>query len=131
MTGAPTVLVREQANEVTIRREGERVLLIVGGRAVLDMPWRKADDVCAAIRSKARAAEEQEKALSIARDNAILLRAGVPLGLTNDRRIREETAKIAAWDRDLRRYMPGGIKSQEMLGRPAVVNHGEKHAKQQ
>lgn len=124
---APLVLVRgETAQAITIRREGTRVLLIVDGRAVAEMPWRKADELAVAIRSKARAAEEQEKALEVARDNAILLRAGVRIGLSDDPRIREETGKIAAWDRNLRRYMPGGIRSQELVGTPAVINHGRK-----
>jgi len=106
---------------VTIRNEGSRVLLIVEGRAVLDISWEAADQLARAIRAKARDAEEVAKADPIARDAAILLRAGVPVGLTSHPKIREEAGKRAAWDSDLRRYMPGGIRSTEMLGRPAVL----------
>jgi hypothetical protein len=121
---APAIFIREAlASAVTIRQEGGQVLLIVAGRAVLEIPWRKADAVARAIVAKARAAEEHEKAMGIARDQAILLRAGVPLGLTSNPKIQDEAAKIAAWDRDLRRYMPGGVKSEEQLGTPAIRVH--------
>lgn len=107
-------------SEAKVGRDGTMVILRIGGRDIV-LPWRAADEIARALTAKAREAEEQEKAPSIARDAAILLRAGVPIGLSNDSKIRDEAGKIAAWDSDLRRYMPGGVKSQEMLGRPAVL----------
>ena len=71
--------------------------------------------------AKARECDEQEHAPQVALDNAILLRGGVPIGLSNDPKIQEETVKEAVHNRDLRRYMPGGVKSTVLLGTPAIV----------
>jgi len=65
-------------------------------------------------------AEEQAKAERIALDTAILYRAGAPLGLSNDPAILDEAKKEAAWNSELRRAMPGGVKSAEAFGVPAV-----------
>lgn len=80
-----------------------------------------AREFASALTAKAREVEEQERAASIALDAAILLRAGVPVGITSDPKIRDEAGKLAAWDSDLRRYMPGGVRSAEMLGRPSIL----------
>lgn len=87
----------------------------------MDVNWRTADAIAKSLLAKAREAEELEKADDVARDHAILLRAGFPVGLTRHPKIQDEAVKIAAWNRDLRRYMPGGIKSQEQLGTPSVI----------
>lgn len=108
---------------VTLRHEGERVLLIAEGRAVLDMPWEAADELARALTVQARRAEELSKAMPIARDAAVLLRAGVPMGLSSHPKIKAEAVKIARDDRNLRRYMPGGIRSTEQFGAPAVHVH--------
>lgn len=107
--------------QVAVRSEGDRVLLIVEGRELLNMPWQAADALASAIRAKAREAEEIAKADKVSLDAAIVLRAGVPIGLTSHPKIQAEAAKKAAWDSRLRRYLPGGIRSREMLGRPAVT----------
>lgn len=109
--------------QATVGRDGATVLLRIGGRTY-QMPWEAADQIARALQGKARDAEEQAKAPQIAMDAAILLRAGVPIGLSSDARIRDEAGKLAAWDSELRRYMPGGVKSEEMLGRPSVTVHG-------
>jgi hypothetical protein len=82
-----------------------------------------------ALQAKARDAEEIAKASDIAFDQAILIRAGVPFGFSSDQKIQDEAAKEAAWNTDLRRYMPGGIKSEEQFGRPAVIIRKNKDGK--
>lgn len=111
---------------LTIRREGEKVLLLSGGVLIAEMPWQSADELARALTAKARQAEEQQKAESIAYDAAILMRAGVPMGLSNRRDIIKEAMKEAAWNTNLRRYMPGGIKSKEVFGTPTVIRHDPK-----
>lgn len=106
---------------ITIGADGPRVLLTIEGKTV-SMPWEAADELALALRQKARAAEEEAKALLIAKDHAILLRLGVPLGLTDRADIRAEAAGIARYDRDLRRYLPGGIRSREHFGTPTIVS---------
>jgi hypothetical protein len=114
---------------LTIRREGSKVLLLSNGILIAEMPWQAADDLARALRAKARKAEEEEKALQIIADNAILLRAGFPLGLTNRPDLIAETIKEAVTNRDLRRYMPGGVKSEEVFGVPGIIQHPPKEKK--
>lgn len=112
--------------QITVRQEGDRVLLLSGGILIAEMPWQAADQLARALTAKARQVEELQKAEAIAFDQAILMRAGVPFGLTNHRAILREAAKEAAWNTKLRRYMPGGVKSQEMFGTPAIICHKPK-----
>ena len=80
----------------------------------------RALELAEALRTQAKRAEEWEKASQIAADQAVLLRAGIPIGLTSHPVIQAEAAKIAAWDRDLRRYLPGGVRSQSVVGAPSI-----------
>lgn len=114
---------------LTIRREGTNVLLLAGGILIAEIPWRQADELCDAIRSKARLAEEEEKGESIAYDSAILMRAGVPFSFSNRADIIKEAMKEAAWNTNLRRYMPGGVRSKEAFGVPSVILHKPKAPK--
>lgn len=108
--------------QITIGADGPRVLLTVEGRT-LSLPWEAADELATALRQKARQAEEAAKALLIAGDHAILLRLGIPLGLSNRPDIQHEAAQIAQYDRDLRRYLPGGVRSREAFGTPTITRH--------
>lgn len=106
-----------------VRQEGGKVLVNLDNRVFLELEPKAALDLSAALRQVALRAEEWANAEAIAMDHAILLRAGFPIGLTNHPTIQAEAAKIAAWDSDLRRYMPGGIKSQEQVGTPSIIQH--------
>jgi hypothetical protein len=115
-------------DSITVRREGDKVLLLSGGLLIAEMPWQAADDLARALTAKARQAEEHVKAERIAFDSAILMRAGVPFSLSNRRDILKEAMKEAAWSTKLRRYMPGGVKSREVFGIPSIINHPPKGA---
>jgi hypothetical protein len=110
-------------NSLTVRREGEKVLLLSGGILIAEMPWRAADELATALKAKARLAEEEEKGGQIALDSAILMRAGVPFSFSSRPDILKEAVKEAAWNCSLRRYMPGGVKSKEIFGAPTVIKH--------
>lgn len=114
---------------ITVRREGEKVLLLSGGILIASLPWRAADELANALRSKARLAEEQEKGEKIAMDSAILMRAGVPFSFSNRFDILKEAIKEAAWNATLRRFMPGGVKSKEVFGTPTIIRHKPKEVK--
>src|SRR5262245_22639000 len=92
-------------SELTIRREGTRVLGIANGKLVFDLEWSAAQAIGRAILSQAARAEEEAKALDIVADQALLLRAGVPLLLSDRQDIQQEASKEAAWNHDLRRYI--------------------------
>lgn len=102
-----------------------RVLLLIDGRLVADIPHQSAIDVSNAIRSVAKQAEEWDQAERIAMDQAILTRCGAPFGLTNNPKIMGEAIKEALHNRDLRRYIPParalGIQTREMFGTPTLI----------
>jgi hypothetical protein len=70
--------------------------------------------------------EELEQAERIAMDSAILLRAGSHFGLSNDPRILGMAKTEAVHNRDLRRFMAGGVKSKEAFGTPTIIVHPPK-----
>ena len=85
------------------------------------LPRKLAESFRADLISKARDAEEQEKAPQIAYDAAILHRAGFPVGLSNDPTIKEEALKESQHNRELRRALPiVGVRSGEVLGTPTI-----------
>ena len=109
---------------VDVRLEGARVVIVQNGRKILDVPCGEvADTLAQAIWAQSRKGEELQQAERIVFDNAILLRKGIPIGLSNHPKILEETRKEAAWNSDLRRYLPGGVKSEEQFGTPAIKRH--------
>lgn len=114
--------------QVSVRQEGVNVVVVREGRAVFDMPWDAALELAAAILAQAKRAEELAHAEQIAGDQAILLRLGVPLGLSSRRDIQAEAQQRAAWDSQLRRAIPlkrakgvAGIRSREVFGIPKVI----------
>lgn len=110
--------------QVDIRQEGTRVLVIASGQAILDVPYEAALQLARAIYIKAKQAEEFDKANAIIGDQAILTRLGIPMGLTNNPAMLQEAMKEAAWNTKLRRSIPlaraGGIKSQAVFGTPSI-----------
>ncbi len=107
--------------EIRIKTEGSDVLLFAGGK-VERMPANVATQLADALRDAAKCADEEDNRDQIIRDTAILMRAGVRLGLSNRPDFKAAAGRMAAWSRDLRRYMPGGVKSQEAVGTPTVQN---------
>jgi len=118
-------IVTGQISTLQIRQEGQRVVVISNGKAILDLPWDAALAVAQAIRTKALLAEEQAKAEAIVFDQALLARLGVPFGLTGNKAIQQEARKEAAWNSDLRRYIRhnrmGDMGSQAVVGAPAII----------
>jgi hypothetical protein len=107
--------------EARFHQEGTRVVMLIDGRAVLDVDWQTADGIARALMAKARDAEEVAKHEQLSTDAAILLRSGAPFGFTSHPAIRAIAATKAAWDSALRRYLPGGVKGRTMFGRPGVI----------
>ncbi len=111
-------------SDIRILQNGARVLLVINGRQVEGMPWQTALQVAEALRRVGKLAEEWAQADRIADDQALLMRAGAPIGLTQQQGIRAEAEKRALHDRDLRRYLPttplSGIDSREHFGVPKL-----------
>jgi hypothetical protein len=107
--------------QFAIRQEGDRVLVLKNGVLIADMPWQAALELSAALRRKAKAAEECTAAEKIIADQALLIRVGAPFGLTRNWAMLKESVKKAVTNRNLRRYLPGGIKSREVFGTPTII----------
>lgn len=118
---------RGELKEVTVRQEGERVLLLHNGALLFSLPWQAALDLARALHAQGKRAEEEANAVRIIYDQAILTRVGFPIGLSNRRDILAEAAKEAAWNHDLRRYIRGdraiGIANQTVFGTPTITAH--------
>jgi hypothetical protein len=108
---------------LTVRRDGPRILLLSEGLALADLPWEAALELAHALRAQAKRAEEIACREQVVYDQAILNRLGIKLGLVVDPRLQQEAMHEAAWNSDLRRYLPGGIRSQEVVGMPTLIRH--------
>lgn len=106
---------------VSVRQYGDRVLVIEDGRLLWDLPWQAALALSRGLQQKGKLAEEHANANSIIMDQALLIRAGIPFGLTNRPDMLREAVKEADTNRDLRRYLPGGIKSEAIVGTPTII----------
>ena len=73
-----------------------------------------------AMKSQARRLEELEAFEGVVFDQAILQRTGMPFGLTSNPKLQAEAGKEAAWNSELRRYIPGGRLRQRQVGTPGV-----------
>lgn len=113
--------------KVLVRAEGSKVLIAVNDRVFLEIGYREGKELVRAVHIAALKAEEYAQAERLVYEGAILARAGLPFTLSDDPRIKDEVRKEAAWNSDLRRYMPGGVKAKEVVGTPTVINHGENH----
>lgn len=109
------------AKQITFatRAEGNRVLVIADGQCILDLEWNAAEQLIHGLRISKLKAEEFDKREHLAQDSAIMLRAGMPLVLSARQDVKDEAVKRAAFDSDLRRYMPG-IPSQQKFGHPVI-----------
>jgi hypothetical protein len=117
----------EKVAAVRVRREANDILIEEVGRAhrlVFIAPLAAAHTVGEALIAQARLLEEQEKAEQVVFDQAILNRIGKRLGLLTDRRLAERAMHEAHWNSRLRRYLPGGVRSQEVVGKPTLCNPG-------
>jgi len=109
-------------NNLTVADEGSKVVLVYNGRRVCDMPPEIAQQVSRLLYQKAMVADEYRDANRIVMDQAIMQRAGMPFGLSNNRKIVDEARKEAQWNTKLRKSMPmKGIEAHSIVGTPTLV----------
>jgi hypothetical protein len=111
------IIIEKSSYDYRFKREGKRVLVLRDGVCVADWPYEFVKHaVLPTLREQMLRCEELDKAEDIARDSAILLRAGAPFALSDRQDIKDEAVKLACHDRQLRQ-MPY-IRSQEKFGHP-------------
>jgi len=117
-------------NKAVIHREGSLIQLIFNGRLVASMGWQTGLEFAKAIVAQCKQANAHEKLhagdVQLITDSAILLRAGAGMALSNHPDVIAEAKKEALHNRNLRRYMPGGVRSQQAVGTPAIIQHEPK-----
>ena len=122
-----TELVFPKAGQVTVKRDGTYIIVEMSVKAI---PWDAALEVAKAITIKAREIEADIKAGRIIDDQALLIRLGIPLGLTNKPELLKAAKNESVYSPELRRYITGakvkGIESAERLGTPKLIQHKPK-----
>lgn len=115
-------IITKAAHDIGVRQELEhgRVIILKDGVPVIDMPWEMVDDFCKAMRLKKLLCEEYANREQLAQDSAILLRAGAQMALSARQDVKDEAAKRAVHDRELRRSNLKGITSGEAFGHPVI-----------
>lgn len=106
-------------------------LLPTDARALgLDCERGIAMQIAAALHYAGAVAEEfdVQRAQQVALDNALLLRLGVPVGLSDNPKILAESGKEAAWNTELRRAIPMGVKATTVVGTPSLTRHNPRRA---
>jgi hypothetical protein len=110
----------------TVRREGSRVMLIKDGATLLDLPWDAAKELAKVMRLQAARAEQTANVEAVIADQAVLIRKGFPISLTPNPEVFKEAGNEAAHNRDLRRYVPGGVPSGMTFGMARLIGHAPK-----
>lgn len=105
---------------IDVKIDGLRVCIVKDKQVILSLPWDAALMLSKVLRRHAQVVEEIASASKIAYESAVLIRKGMPFSLTDHPAIAKEAEKEAAWNRDLRRYIPGSVKSQARVGTPKV-----------
>ena len=101
------------------------ILVIKNGKTIDAMTPEAMIELARAMLGQAQKAKElrPKEAEKIAFDSALLLRAGANIGLSNNPKILDMAKTEAVHNRDLRRYMPGGVKSTSVVGTPGLIKH--------
>lgn len=101
----PTILV-PKTQHASVIQDDERVLLVIDGRLVADLPPEAAIALGRALITKGRLAEEIVHRERVIADQALLFRSGVGIPLIVNPALRAEAGKEAAWNSELRRALP-------------------------
>ncbi len=109
-------------NKITAGMRKERVVLIIDGKTVLDLHWKHYNDVIRVIKQAAAQAEEYENANQVIDHQAVMMRAGMPLGLSDNPAILKAARQKALYDKQLRAYIPS-VKHLPVVGTPRLKQY--------
>jgi hypothetical protein len=106
---------------LALRSSGARVLLLLDARQGFECGPAEALALWEGLGRAARQAEERDAIEQVIYDQALLTRIGAGFGLTNDPALLAAAGNEAAWNRELRRALPGGVRSGEAVGTPTLT----------
>lgn len=110
--------------DVLIEADADGFALISPAGWCIRFPLDVGPLVARGLREKAREADELRQANSIIADNGILAWMGLPVGLSDNPRIKRESRKEAEKYLNREKRPPGGIEPRGIVGTPAIVNLG-------
>lgn len=90
------------------------------GQLLFMAPCAAAHRIGEALLAQARHLDTLEHAERIAWEQGLLYRAGMGLPLAPTPELAAEGMRQAHWDTTLRRALPGGVRSTEIVGRPLI-----------
>lgn len=99
------------------------VSIIYNGKLLAHMPIEVVSLIIRQVNSVAKEIENEEDKPRLITDQAMLFRAGINVGFTNNPKILAEAHKEAQWNTTLRRHQPAAVKpitSTEWLGTPSI-----------
>jgi len=117
----PNDLVIGLSERISMRTNGPKVFVLLDSHQGFECSVEAASQLWEQLKRAARVAEERDAVDAVIYDHALLTRAGASFGLSDNPAIQNEVAKEAAWNRELRRALPGGVRSAEVVGTPTLV----------
>jgi hypothetical protein len=114
----------DQFGPLTLARDGDEMVLTetLNGAVFAVLRCDVAQHVGAAIIHQAHLLEEIDQRDDVVFDQALLSRNGMALGLVMNPHLRQEAAREAAWNSQLRRYIPSSGRVLQGLVFPPVVS---------
>lgn len=96
------------SHTVNIREEGGVILMFLDGKLLFKTNYQEALEIAKGLMAVARIVEERVEAERIVFEQALLMRAKAPIGLisTQNPALMQRATLEAAWNSDLRRYLP-------------------------
>jgi hypothetical protein len=91
------------------------------GAMALDVERAAALQIAASLHAAGAKAEEQADPQTVADQSAVLIRMGVPFGLSDDAKIQDEAWNAAQWSPELRKAPLVGVPSRERVGVPSLI----------
>lgn len=104
--------------DVVIQASGPALVFELQGRNWFACNYRQAPAIANGVTGIARQIEAEVMHEQLAADEAIILRTGLPLSLTYDRRIKREALKLAE---DVK--FPGMVEPSAVFYPPALIQH--------
>jgi hypothetical protein len=120
---------REYAGEIQFERVSPKRISVAIGRWSTVVTVKEFARLAGAVTQIARQAESTNNLVLTqqVQDNALLARIGLPFGLSDNPRVKDETRKVAAHDRTLRQAIPFPALPKPIPGVPRLrhISTGE------
>lgn len=106
-----------------------KVLLLVDGKLVAELPWQLADKVGNLLKGAARVVENAENPIELIKSQTELIKMGIPVAMSHDPRILKEANHELRNDRDFCNQNSGiSVPYKGVVSSPLVEGKPPKEA---